>query len=279
MQLGSYNSATNHYDSIRELKPEEVEQHLHFTPFLTEARDRLALFKMLNRNYQEWRGYLDRLLSARFEEDVDVSEELNRLLLNYLTFAYAIQTHFLVSFRQRFRKDPAKLRQYSDFIDRLCSASWAFAFILDYRGYVQHVGLGITRNSRTANDSSVSVQVVADAKTLLSESRQWERSRLTIAAGEIDLIKILKEFHVQMLQSYATFVAKTFFPEVEPASKFYARLTNEVRSRDPGARMIFYTEKPEVTTDERRKVSVRMNPVFVPNDVFAEMGIKVTTKV
>jgi hypothetical protein len=201
MQLGSYNPATNHYDSIRELKPEEVEQHARFTPFLTEARDRLALFKMLNRNYLEWRRYLDRLLSAGFEEDVDVSEELNRLLLNYLTFAYAIQTHFLVSFCQRFRKDRAKLRQYSDFLDRLCTASWAFAFILDYRGYVQHVGLGITRNSRTASDSSVSIQVVADAKTLLSESRQWERSGLTIAAGEIDLIKIVREFHIRCFKA------------------------------------------------------------------------------
>jgi hypothetical protein len=82
-----------------------------------------------------------------------------------------------------------------------------------------------------------------------------------------------------MLQSYATFIAKTFFPELEPASKFYADLTNEVWSRDRGARMIFYTEKPEATTDERGKVSLTMNPILVPNDVFAEMGIKVTARV
>ena len=51
---------------------------------------------MLDRNYADWRGYLNRLLSADFKEHVDVSEELNRLLLNYLALAYAIQEHFSV---------------------------------------------------------------------------------------------------------------------------------------------------------------------------------------
>src|SRR5207237_8448555 len=122
----------------------------------------------LDRKYADWKTYLNRLLSSTFKEDVDVSEELNRLLLNYLTFAYTIQEHFLVSFRQRFKKDTATLKKYSDFLDRLCKACWPFAFLLDYRGYVQHVGLGIGRNNRTANDTSVRIEVVANAKTLLA---------------------------------------------------------------------------------------------------------------
>ena len=106
MKLGSFNSTTNHYECLRALTPREVEKHVGFLPWLTEARDRLALFRMLNRNYAEWRSYLDKLLSATFKEEVDVSEELNRLLLNYLTFAYTIQEHFSVSLRQRFKKEP-----------------------------------------------------------------------------------------------------------------------------------------------------------------------------
>ncbi len=119
---------------------------------------------MLTRNYREWRNYLDRLLSASFTEDVDISEELNRLILNYLTLAYSIQEHFYVSFKQRFRKDLKKLEEYDDFIDRVSKASWAFAFILDYRGYVQHVGLAVTRNNRVASDTSVQIEVIAMQK-------------------------------------------------------------------------------------------------------------------
>lgn len=275
MHLGSYNRATSHYDSLRDLTGVEMEQHATFTPFCAEARERLSLFRMLDRNYSEWRAYLDRLLSSTFKEDVDVSEELNRLLLNYLTFAYTIQQHFTVSFRQRFKKDQATLKKYSDFIDRLCKVCWPFAFLLDYRGYVQHVGLGIGRNNRTANDTSVRIEVIANAQTLLSDSRQWNRSGLTPEMGDLDLIAILKEFHVQMIQSFAVFVAKTFFPELHPASEFYALLTKEVQERDSNARMIFFSEKPEFIPGDRGKVSVNMNIILVPNDLFAEFGIKV----
>jgi hypothetical protein len=275
MHLGSFDAQTNHYDVIRELTAEELAQHTKFTPVVTEARSRLALFKMLNRNYVEWRRYLNRLLSPTFEEDVDVSEELNRLLLNYLTFAYSIQEHFTVSFRQRFKNNAAKLKHYAVFLEKLCKASWPFAFILDYRGYVQHVGLGITRNHRTVNDTSVKLEIVADAKMLL-ETRQWRRSGLKVACGEIDLVRVLKRFHIQMLQNYASFVANTFFPELKPASKFYGDLTKEVRQKNPTALMIFFAEEPQVTTDKTGKVSVNMRAIAVPNDVFNDLGIKVT---
>jgi hypothetical protein len=80
MHLGSYDPAKRHYDAFRDLSPVEVRQHIAFTRCITEARARLSLFRMLDRNYAEWRNYLNRLLSADFHEDVDVSEELNRLL-------------------------------------------------------------------------------------------------------------------------------------------------------------------------------------------------------
>lgn len=275
MHLGSYNPAKRHYDAFRDLTPAEVEQHKTFTRYLTEARERLSLFRMLDRNYSDWRNYLNRLLSVDFHEDVDVSEELNRLLLNYLTFAYAIQKHFDVSFRQRFKKQPGTLKKYSDFVDRLCEACWSFAFVLDYRGYVQHVGLGIGSNSRTVNDTSVRVKVTANPKILLAESREWKRSGLTAEKGELDLVAILKEFHIQMLQSYAAFVVKTFFPELVPAAKFYAHLTTEIQERHPTARMIFYQKKPEFISAGGGKKSLNVNVLMVPNDVFADLGIKV----
>src|SRR6266481_1888758 len=256
MHLGSYNSAKRHYDSFRDLTRAEIEQHETLSLFVFEARERLSLFRMLDRNYSEWRTYLNQLLSTTFKEEIDVSEELNRLLLNYLTFAYTIQEHFTVSFRQRFKRHPATVRKYDAFINKLCKSCWPFAFLLDYRGYVQHVGLGISRCNRMTSDTSVSIEVVASAKTLLADSRQWKRSGLTAQRGDIDLIAILKEFHIQMLQSYAVFVAKTFFPELSPASEFYARLTKEVQERDPNARMIFFSKKPESTRDDDGKVSI-----------------------
>lgn len=276
MHLGSYNSKKGHFDDkFRELTKAEKDLHKKFTPVVIEARNRLSLFRMLVRNYAEWRNYLDLILSAKFKDD-GMSEELNRLLLNYLTLAYTIQEHFTVSFRQRFKKDPLTLRKYEEFLEKLCEICWPFAFLLDFRGYVQHVDFGICRCTRNANDNSVRVKVVANAKNLLAASpRQWKISTLSADKGNLDLIAILKEFHIQMFQSYVGFVTKTFFPELQPASEFYAHLTEEVQKRDPNARMIFFTKKPTSTTDENGTISFSMTGLNVPNDVIAELGIKI----
>ncbi len=273
MHLGSYNSAKNHYDAFRDLTAEELNQHTAFTSSLAEARNRLSLFRMLARNYTEWRQYLNRLLSPDFHEDNNVSEELNRLLLNYLTFAYAIQEHFEVSLRQRFKKDPATLKAYSDFVDRLCKLCWPFAFFLDFRGYFQHVGLGISANSRKSDDTSVRISVKACPSLLLAGSRQWKRSGLTAEKRDLDLVALLKEFHIQMFQSYAKFVAKTFFPELQPADEFYGRLTKEVQERHPTARMIFFSKKPKFRTQPNAKSSIKFTAIAVPNNVYREIGI------
>ena len=279
MYLGSFNSATDHYDVIRELQPEESEQHTKLQAVVTEARNRLALFKMLDRNYADWRRYLDHLLSRTFKEDVEISEELNRLLLNYLTFAYSIQKHFYVSFRQRFKKQPAKYREYAEFLDRLCKDSWAFAFVLDYRGYVQHVDLGIFRTNRTVSESSIAIEIVANPKRLVSRSlREWKRSRLTAECSEINLVAVLKQFHFEMVHRYAGFVATSFFPELQLASEFYGSLTKEAQRRHPAARMVFYSEKPQVTIGKGGKITQTTKEILVPNNVFEELGIKITKK-
>jgi hypothetical protein len=275
MHLGSYNHAASKFDLIRELRSEEIGRHAKFTPMVAEARQRLSLFRMLDRNYREWKRYLNRLLSADFKEDLDMTEELDRLMLNYLTFAYTIQEHFAVSFRQRFRKDQDKVKEYDDFIKRVCEHCWEFAFVLDFRGYVQHVGLAVGRSNRVTTDTSITVEAIADAATLLQDNRTWPRSHLSADKGEIDLVNVLREFHVQMIQSYGNFVAKTFFPELKPAADFYGELTKEVQERDPKARMVFFEKRPEFSAADEGRLSGRFQMSMVANDVFAELGIKV----
>ena len=230
---------------------------------------------MLTRNYTEWRQYLNRLLSPDFHDDGAVSEELNRLLLNYLTFAYAIQEHFEVSLRQRFKKDPSKLKAYSDFVERLCKLCWPFAFFLDFRNYFQHVGLGISASSRKSDDTSVRISITACPSLLLAGSRQWKRSGLTAQKNDLDLVALLKEFHIQVLQSYAKFVANTFYPELQSADAFYGRLTKEVQERHPTARMVFFKKWPKFRKQSDGTSTFKMTAVAVPNDVYGELGINV----
>jgi hypothetical protein len=259
---------------VRDLTADEIEQHRQFTPIFAEARNRLKLFRILHRNYSEWRSYIDQLLNPQFREDSDAMEQLDRLLLNYLTCFYTIREHFKVSFIQRFRNDSAKQEEYEIFFDRLCTSSWAFAFFSDFRGYVQHVGLGIGRYHRNLGLSSVQVSVTHNAADLLEQTRSWNLCRLTADRGEIDLIKELQEFHIRMLNDYAAFVARTFFPDALPAAQFYGNLTKEVKNVNQSFTMGFIQEMKNPTL-EGDSLKLELHFEGVPNDVLLELGIKV----
>ena len=273
MKLGFHNQQRSHLEVIRDLTAEELETHKGHTKVVTEARNRLALFRMLEKNYQEFRRFIDDLTSLGHKDQDTDGEELDRLILNYLTFAYSIQQHFEVSFGRRFKKDQKEKDKYADFLDRLCAVCWPFAFILDFRGYVQHVGLAVGNFKRNVSLSSVEVIVTADPGRLVRESRQWQRSDLKEDSDTVDLVETLHEFHIQMLQRYGNFVATTFFPELVPASEFYAILTEEAKRRDSGARMVFFTKEPDVTHKEGGKVKINAQLVFPPNSLFEELGI------
>jgi hypothetical protein len=262
---------------IRDLTGDEIDTNQKYTPIIAEARNRLLLFRILDNNFKAWRQFLEEVLSPKFKEGGEISDELNRLLLNYLSCAYSIREHFEKSYQQRFRHDPVKKDGHDAFITKLCEASWPFAFFLDFRGYVQHVGLAVGRYDRRVEQASVSIEVAVDAKDLTSESRDWKRSKLDSSHGEIDLITNLQEFHIQMLQNYATYVVKTFFSDLFPASEFYRRLTEEVKTQDPFARMFFFPSEPK-STCEGTKTTVEVNYIQVPNDLFAELNIQLVKK-
>ena len=79
-----------------------------------------------------------------------------------------------------------------------------------------------------------------------------------------------------MLESYGGYVAKLFYPDLFPAAQFYLELTNEVKKHGADFRM-FFTNAPDVKT-AGDKQTMNLTFSFVPNDLFAELGISVSAK-
>jgi hypothetical protein len=260
------------FEIVRDLTEVEILDHVKYTPIVGEARDRLKLFKILQKNYSEWRQYLYSLLNPQPGNHDEEALELERLLLNYLTCAYTITEHFEVSFVQRFRKDPIRKKRHQEFIKTLCTKCWAFGFFLDFRGHVQHRGLGIGGYKRQISSKSVAISVSHDAESLLKESRGWKNCCLSGSEGKLDLITLLQEFHVQMLQSYAKFVSQIFFPELNAAAGFYKDLTEEAAQKKPGSRMLFASDEPK-TSGDGSKTQIQLDLELPPNDLLSELGI------
>jgi hypothetical protein len=167
----------------------------------------------------------------------------------------------------------AKQEKHDQFLDRLCKGSWATAFFFDFRNYVQHKALGIGHYKRRVRDLSVELTITCDAPTLVREFRGWKRSGLTADKGTLQLVPLLAEFHVHMVRDYGKHVARTFFPEVDAAAKFYADLTQEARGNSQTCRMIFSETDPAVPRREAGTNRYEIKVVFVPNDLYAEIGL------
>jgi hypothetical protein len=181
-----------------------------------------------------------------------------------------IHEHFEVSFNQRFRGDAEKRRGHKDFIDKQSKDCWAFGFFIDFRGFVQHRGFGLESYSRTISATSVKISLSQDSAALAKESRDWKRSKLAGSEGELDLVSLLREFHLRMLNDYFRFIVDTFYPELVPAAELYHSLTAEATKQTPGGRMIFARDLSAQET-----VGDKMTMAFehVPNDLFLEFGI------
>ncbi|HEY5345090.1 MAG TPA: hypothetical protein VIK62_01955, partial [Verrucomicrobiae bacterium] len=239
MQLVGFSSNGNRVHFVRDLTEEEIAKDKKYTAIFTEARGRFHLFKILSLNYAEWTANINLLLNPQSKNHDSEILQLDRLLLNYLSCAYTIHEHFKTSLRRRFRNTPEKLKAYDDFVGKLCEKSWEFAFLLDFRGYVQHCGLGVGQFNRQATLTSVTLSIGCDAAQLAANSREWKRSKLTGKEGSIELAPIVQEFHHRMLESYGGYAAKLFYPDLFPAAQFYLELTNEVKKHGPDFRMFF----------------------------------------
>ena len=66
-------------------------------------------------------------------------------------------------------------------------------------------------------------------------------------------------------------MVQCFYPELEDIDRFYWVLTQEVREKNPKAKMVFLSEKDE----KKEGTNVKMNFSFEqpPNTVFEELGI------
>jgi len=129
IELGSWLSASKQCEVVRPLTDQELHFYEETNGVFHEAQNRLQLFLILERNYQAWTDYLKSLLSTNPPKG-DQLLNLNQLMLNFLTTAYAIQEHFKASFQKRFRKDEKQLARHKDFFDKLCDTFWAVAFFL-----------------------------------------------------------------------------------------------------------------------------------------------------
>ena len=258
---------------IRDLTDDELRADDHYRTRFAEIYSRFSLFRILEKNYQEWWSFTRKLLTPGnrdFEQD---RLELNRLLMNYLSSAYSIVEHLEKSYTRRFRNDAEKSQKYRDFVSRLEHDSFAYAFFMDFRDYAQHQETPIGTYNRNETTNSVNISIRQSAGDLSTQPRDWERSHLTAAKGDLDLLTMTRDFHHLMNHSFERFMIDALNPDLKAIDEFYWGLTQEVRQKIPNARMVFLEKL--IQTPERTRVSFSYTIVQPPNAPYEELGIPI----
>ncbi len=279
MKLSAFSgprSAPSEILDLRDLSVDELKQVAVFKPVLAEARHRLALFRVLDDNYRAWTAELQSLLHPGPVDDEAARLALDRHLLNYLNCAHHLRLHFETSFQQRLRADDAAQKKYKIAVDGLAQSSWAFAFYLDLRHYLNLEGLGLGFCKRKLSPTSVALELTLNSVELLNTTKDWPRSKLSAAKGLIDLAPLLRDLHAQLLQNYAAIVLKTLFADLPAAAEFYKKLAAEVHQARPGYSMALREPAPGAANPAPIPADAKL--VFVPNDLFAELGLAVAAK-
>jgi hypothetical protein len=264
----------NQWIIIRDLTEAEIANHDKHVPLIQKAQNRLELFTILQMNYREWRKYLDSLLSPHPSEERQERLELNRLLMNYMASAYATVEHFKKLLPRLF---PEKRKSHETFLATM-NDCFAVAFFRDFRDYVQHRGLAVGEYKKKISRTSVGFSIFHNAAELLKEDKRqnsWGNSKLSSDRGDLDVVELLREYHVRMIQDYGKFVTGALFPELVSASEFYENLSKEAPRVTPGSKMVFMNDRVE-RIDENKNIHVSFTVELVPNNLFQELGVSLS---
>ena len=256
---------------IRELTVDEVSKVKEYAKVCSAARNRFKLFAILQKNYSQWREYIQSLLKPGDDLDDDQMVELDRLQLNFLSSAKSLLDHFRQEWTQKHRKTP-KEKEFNIFIQRLEKVSWAFAFFQDLRNFTQHCGLPVGNYSRSFSASSVTLTVACDSEWLVEHFSGWGKSKLTRANGKLDLISLTRDYFVQLQQNFGNFVATEFAPGLLETHNFFAGMAKEVADVNPRATFHLLTGY----TRNGDQISFQISTP--PSDLLGSLGITVSPK-
>ena len=267
--LAAFSSAPWHIQGIRELTLDEQVKLRQFIDIAVAARNRFKLFTILAKNYQQWEAYTQSLFTAKEGFTEDEMTELDRLQLNFFSSAKSLLDQFKQHWVHAHRKTE-RAKEYKAFIAGLEERSWAFAFFQDLRNFTQHCGLPTGNYARHVNINSITVRVEASSQWLLEHYENWDKSKLTTEHGQLNLLKLMREYYVCLQGDFGTFVATEFAPSLVDAHAFFAALAREVADLHPKAQFEI------LTSFTRAGSSLNFTFETPPSNLLGSIGITVT---
>ena len=198
-----------------------------------------------------WRRVEERYRSSlgQFSEAIglEISKELNRHLLNYLTTFRTFVDHWKTALRRRARSTGSVhwLTTFEKKLEKFLSRCFEFQFFWDYRNYVQHVGLPnldlIFRSALTTGETPGLLHFgsVGFDRDALTKSYDWKHAKRSLPnqPAHIELFARVSVL-ARCLEQLNSVCTKQTFPEFGHrficSRAYVGRLTQQSRAQCRG---------------------------------------------
>jgi hypothetical protein len=168
--------------SVRHIPPSEMLEIRDALGQIHDFENSCNLYEICDSNYESIMSFHSQLAinypTNRNQADEfmkDAAQEMNRLLLNYLS---SLKT-FLDHLNTRYSHSPLKEHQYLSTFNNICSTcfdtSFHYRFFLKLRDYVQHCSLPVQYVEIKENPSRIDISMCFDRDVLLNNFDKWGR--------------------------------------------------------------------------------------------------------
>ncbi len=221
---------------IRELPTPEFAEFERCWKEFQRLRERYSLLHILDKNFMQLDSFAKSLEGGKPINAGGILTELNNHFMNYLSTAYALRQHLEASIKRDFGRDSVHPAKFQQFIELLETASFEYAFLQDFRNFVQHCGFPVG-SARLMYQQSGRVLTVTYSKASLLESyKGWKKCNLqNRPETELDLLAVVGRAHCVTRQEFSGLIYAVYGTNLNRIDSCFVGFHKEAADVNPNS--------------------------------------------
>ena len=206
-----------------------------------KLHQRFSLLHILEQNFSALNLFLRRLCEDSSFNSYKAHSEANRHLMNYLSSGYALREHLEKAVKRDFGRKSKELFRFEGFIEYLERTSFEYAFLQDFRDYVQHCGFPVGEMQLTSDKHGKILTLTYSKTALLTDYKTrgkdaWSKSNLPNRhETEFDLIALVKKHHLVAMAEFSIIIQDFYVENLNRIEEILSGYDAEAKNIEPNA--------------------------------------------
>lgn len=252
---------------LRDFDSDQLDSYNRSKAEYQRLRERLSLLQVVAGNYQQILTFMctiPRIGSADYGPLI----EINRLLMNYMSSAYALREHLETATKRDFGRASKQVGDLNAFLMRLEQSSFPYAFFQDFRNYVQHCGFPVGGFTAHKNMVRAEVHITYDPQKLLSQYKDWGKSKLgEYTEPVIDITTLVQDHHSIVIAEFPAAILGLYGSRILEIDSYFRALHAEAYQHDATAIAVL------VKHFQKNEAGMSFTLDHIPRDPIGELGV------